>query len=140
MQIAWAGLYPGGVRGGGLDHPEGTISEIDLRTVASSAEPTPALCVAWRCAKEPDDHPNLGSVVVLVHPDGQSQFVGAMGYGGWAGEMSQSVAIQASTFRGNGAHAIEIRPSQMNWDDPTAIEASGERRLAILPLFVTGVR
>jgi hypothetical protein len=141
MKIVWAGLFRGEAHTpAGRALPPGAITDLDLSAVAPHDGAVHAL---WAISKEAEDRPSLGSIAMLVHPDGTSEAFGGAGFGGWVGQMTCVASFEALAFRENGAYSIEIRPSLMTEhrrDTPPAIEPSGERRLAILPLFVTGVR
>lgn len=144
MRIEWAGLYEGSNSEPYFGQRESklSITEIDVSTAA----PTDVvLFVAYSWTKDPEDHPDLAAMASMVLPSGATELIGGGGALGYSPSGAGSSAIQAIRFRENGAHRIEIRPWMVSDAITSAsmlppIAPAGERVLASLPLFVTGVR
>lgn len=105
-----------------------------------------AVTVAWEVALEPDDHPALGVLEVLVRPDGRHTPLGFT-----AGATAVAMGIQALELEPPGRYTVELRamtqppptPGPRTPDAAAAAAAAwneasaSERRvLAVLPLEV----
>lgn len=135
MKLEWASIQrpkiPETLEGIQQEDP---IDSIDV----TGMEPTDvAARVAWKVVKEGEDHPEIGVLAILVAPDGIWTLLGGGGSSSWGNDVHRT-AIQVARFPYDGAYTIEIRPYLPK--DNAMPSSSGDARLAVLPLEVTGTK
>jgi hypothetical protein len=112
-----------------------SIAAVDLRS--NDSPHTTAVHVCWRPEKDPEDHPNLGSLAFLVKPDGQEAIIGGGMAGTWGAALTSFGSIQALELAAPGRYIVEIRPAMLSGEGrESRMDVVGDRRLAVLGFYV----